>query len=279
MARLLLCVLCVVLLTHSAQGCGWLDFMCKARDKIEEAGSKLIGEAKQAFEQAMDYVFDKDIVPLVDKLEAAINAGIDKIDKDVNDTINHIQTVMDQIIDQAAQDANALASNVTKDIEQIIDKATSSFMKLEQTFYQDASNLLEKINDIVEKGQCMEASGAKQIQNGIYKLLKSLDPFYRVSSCWRSLGYKITWSLEDLTEIQLYDFQKACTLLNRITPTTPIKGPGGILETYAQGQLYAAQYYCIGETANAPAFQNTLTKEWVWWGVQYDLWNHVGKKF
>ena len=80
-------------------------------------------------------------------------------------------------------------------------------------------------------------------------------------------------SLEDLTEIQLYDYQKQCTLLNKITPTTPIKGPGEILETYAQGQLYAAQYYCIGETANAPAFQNVLTKEWLWWGVQYNAWN------
>lgn len=139
----------------------------------------------------------------------------------------------------------------------------------------DASKLLEAINAIVQKGQCMEAGGAKQIQDAIYKFLKGLNPMYRVSSCWRGLGYTIWRSLEDLTDIELYNYQKACTLLNKITPTTPIDGPNGIIETYAQGQLYSAEYYCIGETAGSPAFQDVFAKEWVWWGVQYNAWKNL----
>ena len=65
-------------------------------------------------------------------------------------------------------------------------------------------------------------------------------------------------------------------VLNKITPNTPIEGPAGILQIYAQGQLYAAEYYCIGETANAPAFQDVLSKEWLWWGVQYNTWRNIG---
>ena len=251
-AKIVLLLVCAILLADSVQGCFFLDIECKIKEAIQKVGSELIGKAEQAFEQAMDHVFDQDISPLLDKAIAAIDAGIDKVDKDINETINHIESAIEAIIQDAAQTANALASNVTHDIEEIIRKATTAMEQVENTFYQDASNLLSQINQIVQKGQCMEASGAKQIQDALYKLLKS--PYYRVSSCWRSLGYKISMTLEDLTDIQLYNYQKECMLLNKITPSTPIEGPGGILETYAQGQLYAAEYYCIGETANAPAF-------------------------
>ena len=274
MAKIVL-LACTILLADSAQGCFFLDIECKIKESIQKVGSELIGKAEQAFEQAMDHVFDQDISPLLDKAIAAIDAGIDKVDKDVNETINHIESSIEAIIQDAAQTANALASNVTHDIEEIIRKATTAMEQVENTFYKDASNLLSQINQIVQKGQCMEASGAKQIQDQLYKLLKSLDPYYRVSSCWRSLGHKISMTLEDLTDIQLYNYQKECTLLNKVTPNTPIEGPGGILETYAQGQLYAAEYYCIGETANAPAFQDVLSKEWLWWGVQYNAWKHI----
>lgn len=270
-------VLCaIVLLATSAQGCSFFDLKCKVEGSIEKAGSQLIDKAQQAFEQAMDHVFDQDIVPLLDKVEAAINAGIDKVDKDVNATIDHVLRSIERIIQDAAQTANALASNVTHDVEVIISKAASAMEQVVDTFYQDASRLLFEINEIVKKGQCMEAGGAKQIHDQIYKLLKALNPFYRFSACWRDLDYKISMSLEDLTDIQLYNYQKECTLLNKITPTTPIEGPGGILETYAQGQLYAAEYYCIGETAGAPAFEDIFSKEWLWWGVQYNTWKKIG---
>ena len=274
-AKIVLLLVCAILLADSVQGCFFLDIECKIKESIQKVGSELIGKAEQAFEQAMDHVFDQDISPLLDKAIAAIDAGFDKVDKYVNETINHIESSIEAIIQDTAQTANALTSNVTHDIEEIIRKASTAMEQVENTFYQDASNLLTKINQIVQKGQCMEASGAKQIQDQLYKLLKSLDPYYRVSSCWRSLGHKISMTLEDLTDIQLYNYQKECTLLNKITPSTPIEGQGGILETYAQGQLYAAEYYCIGETANAPAFQDVLSKEWLWWGVQYNAWKHI----
>ena len=276
MLKIVLVFVCAILMAGNAQACVFLDIECVIKEFIENIGSGLIGDTQKAFEKAMDHVFDRDISPLLDKAIAAIDAGIDKVDKDVNETINHIESSIEAIIQDAAQTANALASNVTHDIEEIIRKATTAMEQVENTFYQDASNLLAQINQIVQKGQCMEAGGAKQIQDQLYKLLKSLDPNYRVSSCWRSLGHKISTTLEDLTNIQLYNYQKACMLLNKITPRTPIEGPGGILETYAQGQLYAAEYYCIGETANAPAFQDVLSKEWLWWGVQYNFWKNKG---
>ena len=221
----------------------------------------------------MDHLFDEDINPMIDKATASIDAAVDHVGVEVNATADHITAAIKSIIADAAETASALADNVTKDVEKIISDGSAAVQQAEKTFFQDASKLLAQINAIVKKIQCTETAVAKQLQDSITKLLKQLNPWYRASSCWRGLGYSITRSLEDLTEIELYNYQKTCTLLNKITPSTPIEGPNGIKQIYAQGQLYAAQYFCIGESAGSPAFEDVFTKEWVWWGVQYNKWN------
>lgn len=173
MAKIALRVVCAVLLATCVQGCFYLDIKCKVKEFIEKESEQVIGQAKLAFEQAMDHVFDKDISPLIDKAEAAIDAGIDKVNNYVNETVNHIESSIEAIIHDAAQTANDLASNVTHDIEEIISKASSAIEQVEKTFYRDVSNLLVQINEIVQKGQCMETSGAKQIQNAISTRLSS----------------------------------------------------------------------------------------------------------
>jgi hypothetical protein len=255
-----------ILMAASVQGCFFLDLKCKIEEFIQKEGSQLVVKEEQAFKQAMNHVLE-DISPLLDEVVAAIDAGINKADSNVNDSIYHIEGSIRVIIHNAAQ-----RTVVAHDIEEVIHEAASAMEQVENMFYWDASKLLTQINQIMHKGQCMEAGGAKQIRNEIYKLLKSQNSYYHLSSCWRSLGYKASMTLQDLTDMQLYSYQKQCTLLNKITPTTPIKGPGGILGTYAQGQLYAAEYHCIGETTSSPSFQDVLFKEWLWWGVQYNTW-------
>jgi len=272
------CLTALALLAICVNGCGFFDLKCKLEQVVDEAGSKLIGNALSAFEQAMDHLIDQDIDPMIDKAQAAIDAEIKQVSAEVNETINHIESSIKSIVHDAAQTANALASNVTKDVEQIIAAGSDAVQKAEGTFYKDASALLDQINIIVQKVSCMEEAGVKQLQDQIYKLLEGLNPMYRLSSCWRGLGYKITQNLESLTDLQLYNYQKQCTLLDKITPTTPIQGPNGILQMYAQGQLYAAQYKCIGQTSGSPAFQDVFAKEWVWWGVQYNAWNNIKVK-
>ena len=93
MGKVLLCVVFAILLVASVQGCGFLDLKCKAKELIEEVGSQLNGQAEeQAFEEAMNHIFDQEFSPLIDKVEAVIDAGIDKVNKDVITTINHIKS-------------------------------------------------------------------------------------------------------------------------------------------------------------------------------------------
>merc|ERR1711907_377637 len=238
------CLTALALLAICVNGCGFFDLKCKLEQVVDEAGSKLIGNALSAFEQAMDHLIDQDIDPMIDKAQAAIDAEIKQVSAEVNETINHIESSIKSIVHDAAQTANALASNVTKDVEQIIAAGSDAVQKAEGTFYKDASALLDQINIIVQKVSCMEEAGVKQLQDQIYKLLEGLNPMYRLSSCWRGLGYKITQNLESLTELQLYNYQ----------------------------------YKCIGQTSGSPAFQDVFAKEWVWWGVQYNAWNNIKVK-
>ena len=250
------------------------------------ASRQLTGAAQKAFNQAMDKLFKKNIGPLVDNVKAAISADIGQVGKEVSKsisqvntavqaTVDHVTSSLNQVIDNAAQQAKELVDEVAYDVDKvatdILQKATAAVIAIESKFFEDAEQILTQVNKIVQKGQCMEAGGAKQLQNQIYQLLSSWTHFYSLSACWRGLGYGVTQSLESLTEMQLYNYHKKCVLLSSFKPTT---APNERAQTYAQGQLYAAEYFCIGETANSPAFQNWFTKEWLWWGVQYNKWKN-----
>ena len=178
MAKLALALLSALFLTTCVEGCGWFSIRCKVEKFINKEATELLGKAKEAFEQAMDYLFDKDILPLIDKVQAAITVDINKINEDVNQTINHFESAIEKIIHDAAQTANELATNVTRDIELIISKAATAIIDVEQTFYRDASNLLSQINQIVKKGQCMEASAAIQIKNESIEVTRSSLPIH-----------------------------------------------------------------------------------------------------
>ena len=53
-------------------------------------------------------------------------------------------------------------------------KASAAIQEAENTFCQDTSKMIAQLNAIVQKGQCMEAGDAKQLQDQILKLLKGL---------------------------------------------------------------------------------------------------------
>ena len=255
--------------------CNPVDLVCKFKQQANEIGGQLEGVALDTFDKAMDTLFNSNVQPLVDKVKAAASETISEVNAKVNATINHIDVAGKDMIAFAGKQAKKLANDVTHDIQdmvtKVVEKATAAVKKIEAKFYEDIQKLLQSINKIVQKGQCMAAGGAKQLQDQIYKLLSDWTHGYSLSSCWRSLGYEITKSMEVLTEMQLYNYHKKCVLLSSIKPTTPANERAQI---YAQGQLYAAQYFCIGETAGAPAFQNWFTKEWLWWGIQYNRWKN-----
>ena len=252
---------------------------------VKQATHELIPSAKTAFNDAMKEVTDNQINPLVDKahslIDASVNQATNEVSGAVNQAIDHGQYAIKDVIDKAANTAQLLVDHTVDDVEKAIESATAviirdatqSILLVEKQFFRDAGVVLKEINALVRHGDCMVTMATKQMKDGIYKLIKELSPWYRFSKCWHKLDYSIFRSLEDLTDMELYNYQKECTLLDKITPETKVNAPNGLLDTYAQGQLYAAEFYCLGEIEGAPAFQDRFAREWIWWGEQYATWS------
>lgn len=75
-----------------------------------------MGQAKVAFKQAID----KNITPLLNKVEAAIDVGIDKVDQGINKTFSHIEIECHE----GNYLETACSAEQTHDVEEIISKAT-----------------------------------------------------------------------------------------------------------------------------------------------------------
>ena len=241
--------------------CFPLDFVCKFNAEVQKVGNELEGVALDTFKKAMNTLFNDNIAPLIDKVQAIAETDMKQVDDYVNAVIDHITANVKDVIDDAAQQAKELAKDITRDIQKmmtkIIQQASAAVEKAMQTFFDDAQKLLSQINMIVQKGQCMEAGGAKQVQDLIYKAVKSLAPhLYNWSSCWRSLNYKITQSLEDLNEIQLYAYHKKCLLLKSITPKS---SPDDHQKAYTQGSCTPPSIF-VSARQQTPQFQNFFYK-------------------
>ena len=78
-ARLMLALACGLGAVSPTHACFFLNLECQAKEAVQDAGSQLVGEAKVAFEEAMNVVFTEDIDPLIAKAQVAIDADMKQV--------------------------------------------------------------------------------------------------------------------------------------------------------------------------------------------------------
>mmetsp|Transcript_44305 Transcript_44305/g.104082 ORF Transcript_44305/g.104082 Transcript_44305/m.104082 type:complete len:183 (+) Transcript_44305:66-614(+) len=143
MFRFVLLLFCLLVPAYS---CDWLlDASGCAEKVVEDAASKIIPEARDAFEEAMSQVFQKDINPLIDKLQTIFETEEQQVFADVNKTVDHIRDAIDEIVDHAAEVAEQLVNNTKAAVEEIINDAAQKMEDVEKQFFNDVSSLLNKI--------------------------------------------------------------------------------------------------------------------------------------
>ena len=85
----------------------------------------------------MGTLFDNNIRPLVDKVQAAASETMSEVSTEIHATIDHIDVVGKDMIAFAGQQAKELAKDVTHDIQgmvtKVIQKATAAVKKMEPT--------------------------------------------------------------------------------------------------------------------------------------------------
>lgn len=237
------------------------------QDAIANAADHIGPRARDSFTSAMHTVYQDDLVPLVDKVNSMILADVANISATINSTAQSLLQATTKVIDDAALQAGKLVGNVTRSVQIIIRTAETSLEDVIAQFFKDVDNVLMKIEKIVQGLNCLEATTAEDLREGIEKTIPSFPP-PQSTWCWKNCSLSPTMSVRDLEPADLYAYRK-CKRLSRLTPESSVDL---MLRIYSDGQLEAATFRCIGQTRSAPTFQDYMTKEWLQWGVWYNIW-------
>jgi hypothetical protein len=89
----------------------------KLEKAIQDAGAFLIEDAKEAFEAAMQEIFQDDILPLVDKIDTLIRQETEQIHQDIDEIVDRIGNATIAIIDEAADRAEELIGHTIEEIK------------------------------------------------------------------------------------------------------------------------------------------------------------------
>lgn len=237
-----------------------------AKERAEEAGDHLIGNAKAAFEAAMADLFDNKIGPMIDKVNAMVLEDAEAIKKDVEEVIATTEKAIDDMIDHAAAVAQQLIDHEIEEIkEKIIDETAAKVEECEDHFFQGVNNVLQQFYAAVVKINCMAQGDIDRVYEDVYKLIGSgcLLP----DTCCFQQGVQFK-TLKNMGDSQLYGLD-VCRRTSGLSPSTPVSD---LIKAYMDCQIIAKKFYCIDfGTGSARDF---FTKEYNRWGVEYELWNH-----
>ena len=117
-------VLVVFLSPQRSQSCGLDIFgVCGAGKALEHAIDNLPPELRDAAEQVLDHLFNKDLPPAIDKLTAAAKALEDRAEKDYEKAINATRIQVEELAEKVVTLAEKFAANRAGMPEDIADCA------------------------------------------------------------------------------------------------------------------------------------------------------------
>lgn len=256
------------LLSTIVSGVAWDPFHIGSSiaKKIEKAGDHLIGNAKAAFEEAMQTVIDQDINPLVDKVNAMILEDAGAVKQDVEDVVANATREIEGLIDHAAFVAQSLMDHEIQEIEdKIIDEAAAKVNACTDHFFQGLDGVLQHLYTVVKKINCMVQGDIDKVYEDVYKLIGT--GCVLPDKCCREGGVAFK-SLKAMGDSQLY----ALEICRRTSGLTPATSTTEMQKAYVDAQIIAKKFYCIDYGTGSA--RDYFTKEYNKWGVKYDFWSH-----
>jgi F0F1-type ATP synthase membrane subunit b/b' len=231
-------------------------------DIVDDATKGLIDNAKEAFRESMDYLFDNKIKDMINQIEATADRVIDKAKDDINAIIDNAKQEMQDLIDHAVEKAEEFVDHTVDEIkDKIIDEAFDRLDKFEEKLFQDLTNVLNEVDAIIKEMSCMVQAVIDRIENDIIKLLPWLpNPF---EACRENLdrlfpGQGMRWKLVSLfSPSQLYEYRK-CRLLNDLTEDSPIQA---IQMAYRDWEFLAGDMRCLSVAMSADLNEKYYLKE------------------
>lgn len=205
-----------------------------------------IEKVQSALESAMDHIFDTNLKPLLQQVDAAIERNMGQINSDIQNTIDHINQTVFSVIQDATNQAIQLVNFTLEEIKQkIIDEAFNKMTELETKVVNDLMVILNQIDKIVYDISCAAQGLETKVREDLSKVLPTIpNPF---DSCRIQLnnefpGHSFLWKmLKDFSYNELYEFRK-CKEFIELNENSPIKS---ILLSYRDMENLAAEMRCL----------------------------------
>jgi len=231
-------------------------------NKVNDLAVKLLGEAKQAFRESLDYLFDTKINPLINQLEATADRVMDKARDDVNAVIDNFMKEIDIVINTAFDKAQQFVDKSIDEIKaKIIDATFDRLNQFEDKVFTDISTILNKIDAILKEVSCYAQSVVARITDEIKKVLPSfINPFehcrIELDKLFPGQSMKIKF-LSSFTPNQLYEYRK-CRLISFIKDDTPIQA---VKMAFRDLELLAGDMRCLSVSLGAINNEKYYIKE------------------
>jgi ElaB/YqjD/DUF883 family membrane-anchored ribosome-binding protein len=252
--RLQLFIIILLSLSLSSTKCGRIsnligDFF---NDITTRASSGLIDNAKQAFRESMDYLFDNRILPLINQLEATADRVMDHARDDIDEVVDNFKKEIEELVDHAAKIAQNLIDHTIEEIKKnIIDHTFDRLNDFEEKVFQDITTILNKIDAILKEVSCYAQAIVIRVTEEIKKLLpRFINPFdhcrVRLGKLFPSEHMRFK-SLSKFSPNQLYEFRK-CKLISNLKDDSPMKA---VKMAYRDLELLAGDMRCLSVSLGA----------------------------
>lgn len=221
-------------------------------DITSRATSGLIDNAKRAFRESMDYLFDNKLLPLINQLEATADRVVDHAKDDINLVVENFKKEMEESVENSAKIAQSLIDHTIEEIkEKIIDETFDKVKDLEEKLFQDITSILNQIDSILKEVSCYAQAIVTRVTEEIKKVLpRFINPF---ESCRIELAnlfpndYMRVKPLSNFSPNQLYEYRK-CRLIFYLKDDSPIKA---VEIAYRDLELLAGDMRCLSVSLGA----------------------------
>jgi len=226
---------------------GWFgDIVDGATKGIFDHAGELIDQAKRAFQESMDKLFDQKLTPMINQIDAMIHRNLGQIDDIIQRSIDNFKNATLDIINTAAQQAKDLIGHTIEDIKtKIIDNIFQKANELEGKVMNDIIQILNRLDETIYKLSCSAQSIEIRVRDDLMKTLSIIpNPF---DSCRIKMdelfpGHNLRWKpLSWYQPNELYDLRE-CYTLGPLTETTPIVS---VLLAYRDMEFLAAEMRCL----------------------------------
>lgn len=220
--------------------------------KINDMASKLIGEAKQAFRESCDYLFDNKIIPLINQLEATADRVMDHAKDDINAIVDNFTKQIEDIITKAFEKAQEFMDKTLEEIKQkIIDATFDRLNEFENNLFTDITKILNRVDELIKEVSCFAQSVVSRITDEIKKALPTwVNPFEKcrvdLDKLFPGQNMRIKF-LSGFTPNQLYEYRK-CRLISFIKEDTPIQA---VKMAFRDLELLAGDMRCLSVSLGA----------------------------